>query len=222
MGVLGWVSVVLLVHPTDACLSRCAEPIKGGLPHEEVSLIVVAPAINEAFRTELAALGGEVGEIEPGVFCLAGFRFATYMVETDVMAARGEAVLSLVSRVFLRQRQGIMEQLIRTGHAALVWYMLQQVQQFHSLGEDFAMQHTESEYLGELEVDMLTSVLEAAPEDVLASVLTAAPEEMLARVLKTIPVEKRLRGLPPEELAAGLSDEQAARLWELLERKRGH
>ena len=66
------------------------------------------------------------------------------------------------------------------------------------------MQHKDSEYMGELE------------------------EEFQAAVLESIPVEKRLRGLTaddrvrgfsPEELAAVLSEEQAARLRELLERK---
>ncbi|NLX98045.1 MAG: hypothetical protein GXY83_17930 [Rhodopirellula sp.] len=172
MGVLGWVSVVLLVLPTDACLSRCAEPIKGGLPHDEVSLIVVAPVINEAFRAELAALGGEAGEIEPGVFCLAGSRFAAYLVETDVMAARGEAVLASVLKAVPEER--------------------------------------------------LANMLKAVPEERLASVLKAVPEERLASVLKAILIGKRLHGLSLEELAAGLSDEQASRLWELLEQKREH
>ncbi len=52
-----------------------------------------------------------------------------------------------------------------------------QVQQFRSLGEDFAMQHKDSEYLGEVEEELQTAVLEA------------------------IPAEKRLRGLPPEDAA---------------------
>jgi hypothetical protein len=53
-------------------------------------------------------------------------------------------------------------------------------------------------------------------------------EELQTAVLDAIPVEKRLEGLTPdevlrrftpEELAAGLSEEQAARLRELLERR---
>lgn len=66
------------------------------------------------------------------------------------------------------------------------------------------MQHADTEYMSELEEELQTAVLES------------------------IPVEKRLRGLSPEEVlgrftpeqvAGGLSDEQATRLWELLERR---
>jgi len=96
----------------------------------------------------------------------------------------------------------------------LLCYTLQQIEQFRSLGEEFVMQHADTEYLEEV-------------------------EDELQKVLDTISVEKRLRGLPPEErlrglspeevlrrftpeqVAGGLSDEQAARLWELLERRQG-
>ena len=83
--------------------------------------------------------------------------------------------------------------------------MLQQVQQFRSLGEDFAMQHKDSEYLGEVEEELQTAVLEAIPAE---------------KRLRGLPPEARVRGLSPEELLGGLSEEQAARLRELLERRR--
>ena len=87
-----------------------------------------------------------------------------------------------------------------------MYYVLQQVDQFRSLGEDFAMQHKDSEYLGVLEEELQTAFLEG------------------------LPVEKRLQGLSPdevlrrftpEELAAGLSEDQVGRLRELLERRQG-
>jgi hypothetical protein len=102
--------------------------------------------------------------------------------------------ISLVSRVFLSEHERIIEELRQTGHERLLCYMLQQVTQFRNLGEDFAMQHAGTEYLGEVE-DELQAVLDA------------------------IPVENRLRGLTAEELAAGLTEEQAKRLRELLERR---
>ena len=77
----------------------------------------------------------------------------------------------------------------------LLCYTLQPIERFRSLGEEFVMQHADTEYMGELKEELQTAVLE------------------------TIPVEKRLRGLSPEELAGGLSDEQAARLRELLENR---
>jgi hypothetical protein len=83
-------------------------------------------------------------------------------------------------------------------------YTLQQIEQFRSLGEEFVMQHADTEYMGELEEELQTAVLEAIPVE---------------RRLRGLPAEERLRGLSPEEVAGGLSDEQAARLRELLERR---
>jgi hypothetical protein len=106
----------------------------------------------------------------------------------------------------------------------LLCYTLQQIEQFRSLGEEFAMQHADTEYMGELEEELQTAVLEKIPVE---------------RRLRGLPAEERLRGLSseevlrrftprevlgrftPEELAGGLSDEQAERLRELLEQKRG-
>ena len=108
-----------------------------------------------------------------------------------------------------------MKELTRTGHATLLSYVLQQVQQFRSLGEGFMMQHADSEHLGEVEDDLLTAVLAHVPAE---------------RIVRDLSREERLRGLSPaevlqgftpEELAAGLSEEQAACLRQLLERKRG-
>jgi hypothetical protein len=89
---------------------------------------------------------------------------------------------------------------------ALLYYMLQQVQLFRSLGEDFAMQHKDSEYLGEVEEELQTAVLEAIP---------------LERRLRGLTPEELLRVLSPEEMVRGLSKEQAERLRELLERGQG-
>jgi hypothetical protein len=188
--------------------SQQAEPI----PQRDISLIALAPTVNAAVRDELELLGCRIGEQEPGIFRVVGLQFAAWLVETDVMAERGQPILSLVSRVFLRGRERIIGQLTRTGHVALLYYMLQQVQQFRSLGEDFAMQHKDSEYLGEVEEELQTAVLEAIPAE--KRVRGLLPEERL----RGLPPERR--GLPPKN-ACGLSEEQAARLRELLERRRG-
>jgi hypothetical protein len=84
--------------------------------------------------------------------------------------------------------------------------MLQQIEQFRSLGEEFAMQHADTEYLSELEEDLQTAVLEAIPVE---------------KRLRDLSPKERVGGLSPEELAGSLSDEQAARLRELLERRPG-
>ena len=170
--------------------SQESEPI----PHEDVSLVVLAPTVSNALREELRLLGLEASQHEPGIFRVIGLPFATWLVETDVMAEQGQVVLSLVSRVFLKDRGRIME---RLGDAdePLVRYVAQQVHQFRT-EKDFALQHADSEYLEEMEDDLLTKILE------------------------WVPAERRLRGLSPEERLAGLSDEEAARLRELLEQRR--
>jgi hypothetical protein len=113
----------------------------------------------------------------------------------------------------------------------LLCYTLQQIEQFRSLGEEFVMQHADTEYMGELEEELQTAVLEAIPVE---RRLRGLPAE---ERLRGLPAEERLRGLSPEEvlrrftprevlgrltpeeLAGGLSDEQAERLRELLERR---
>ena len=174
------------------------------LPQADVSLIVLAPSLNDAARDELRCLGWEIRGHEAGVYRVASGPFTMWLVETDVMAERGQPILSLVSGVLLTEHRRIIEELGRTGHGRLLHYMLQQVGQFRNLGEDFAMQHKDSEYLGELEEELQTAVLEAIPVE---------------KRLQGLPAEEVLRRFTPEELAAGLSKEQAARLRELLERR---
>ena len=106
----------------------------------------------------------------------------------------------------------------------LLCYTLQQIEQFRSLGEEFAMQHADTEYMGELEEELQTAVLEAIPVERRLRGLPAeerlrglSPEEVLRRFTP----REVLRRFTPEELAGGLSDEQAERLRELLEQKRG-
>jgi hypothetical protein len=71
------------------------------------------------------------------------------------------------------------------------------------------MQHKDSEYLGELEEELQTAVLEAiSPERRLRGL---PPEKRL----RGLPPEERLRGLRPEKRLKGLSQEELARLREM-------
>ena len=97
----------------------------------------------------------------------------------------------------------------------LLCYTLQQIEQFRSLGEEFAMQHADTEYMGELEEELQTAVLEAIPVE--RRLRGLSPEEVLGRFSP----RDVLRRFTPEELAGGLSDEQAERLRELLGQKKG-
>jgi len=146
---------------------------------------------------------------------VTGLPFTTWLVETDVMAERGQPILSLVSRVFLNDRRSIIEKLARGGHDALAnyHYMVQQVKQFRGEG-DFAMQQVLSENLEQFDKDIVTKMLEELPVE---------------QRLQGLSLEERLRGLPPDEVLraltpefiAGLSEQEISRLRELLPRKQG-
>ena len=201
--------------------SQLSEPV----PHADVSLIVLAPAVSGALREELRLLGCEASQHEAGIFRVAGLPFTTWLVETDVMAERGQPILSLVSRVFLNDRRSIIEKLARGGHGALAnyRYMVQQVKQFRS-EEDFAMQQAVSENLEQFEEELFAKmVAEASVEQRLRGL---SPEERLQglsseELLRALPPEERVRGLSLEERLAGVTDEEAERLRELLDRKQG-
>jgi hypothetical protein len=213
---------------------------------EEVSLIVLAPRVNEALKSELLCLGCELREEQPGVHRAVAAPFTTWLVETDIMAQRGVPILALVSRVFLHENQRIMRELSRSGHSPLLYYALQQVQQFRRLGEDFAMQHADSEFLVQMEDELQAALLESlplekrlqglSPQDRLQglsakelAVWVQMEDELQAALLESLPLKKRLQGLSPqdrvqglspEELAACLTEDQAARLWQLLSSKK--
>ncbi len=176
------------------------------IPREEVSLVVLLPMVSGPLRQELRALGCEASQHEPGIFRVAGLPFVSWLVETDVMAERGHPILSLVSRVFLTDRESIIKKLALGGQGPLVQYMVQQIRQFGT-EEDSAMQQALSENLAELADELFTKMIEEAPAE---------------QRLRGLSPEERLRGLSPEELAAALSDEKAARLRELLDRKQDH
>lgn len=185
---------------------------EASIPQAEISLIVLAPTVNEVFRGELHALGWQIGEHEAGVHRITGGPFAMWLVETDVMAKLGQPILSLVSRVFLNEHERIIEKLTESGHGLLLCYVLQQVARFRKMGKEFAMQHAGTEYLDEVE-DELQVILDGMPVE--NRLRGLPPEERL----RGLPPEERLRGLSPEEVAGGLSDEQANRLRELLDRR---
>ncbi len=175
------------------------------IPSKEVSLVVLLPMVTGPLRQELRALECEIRQQEPGIFRVAGLPFVAWLVETDVMAEHGHPIISLVSRVFLNDRQSIIKKLARGGQGPLVQYMVQQIRQFDS-EEDLAMQQALSENLAELADELFTKMIEEAPAE---------------RRLRGLSPEELLRVMSPEQLVAALSDEQAARLRELLDRKQG-
>ena len=184
------------------------------VPREHVSVIVVAPAVNGALQDDLRLLGCEISLHEPGIFRVAGLPFTAWLVETDVMAERGQPILSLVSRVFLNNRQGIIDKLAGRDRAALerYRYMVQQIKQFRG-EEDIAMHETLSQNLEQLAHEFFIKTMEEAPVE--ERLRGLSPEERL----RGLQPEERVRGLSLEERFAGLTEEEKARLRELFQRK---
>jgi hypothetical protein len=192
------------------------------VPHDQISLVVLAPTVSGPVRDDLLALGCEVSAEEPGIYRVAGLPFAAWLVETDVMAEQGQPVLSLVSRLFLNDPGSIIDKWACGPFGQLVEWMVQQVRQFDP-EEDSAVQQALSENLEELQEQLLTKMLERTPRERLLQVLS--PEERLRGLppeerLRGLPPEERLRGLSPEQRLAGLSEQEAARMRELLERRK--
>ena len=153
--------------PTDAvergdfaqlvgCSFLWLQPAKrAGLPRGYFAYCLGAGGQRRPSARNLRLLGCEVSQHESGILRVEGLPFTTWLVETDVMAERGQPILSLVSRVFLNDRRSIIEKLARGGHEALAnyHYMVQQVKQFR-IEEDFAMQQALTENLEQFDKDL--------------------------------------------------------------------
>ena len=167
-----------------------------------MSLIVLAPKGNQAFRDEVRGFDWQIAEQRAGVHRISGSPFSLWLVETDVMAELGDPLLSLVSRVFLKQHRRIMKQLQETGRTALLCYALQLIDWFRSLDERLMMTHSGTPYIKALE-DELQRVHDAISSE---------------RRMRGLSAEELLRGLSAEEVLQVLTDEQIVRLRELLDR----
>jgi hypothetical protein len=179
---------------------------------DEMTLVIVAPRLNESLQDDLRLFGWRADECEPGVFFIAGAPWTMWMVETDVMAERGQPVLSLVSRPFLKRPRDIMKRLKDAGQVPLICYALQQVHQFCTLGEEFAMQHADTECLEEVDGDLRTALLELfQPENPVFTLDDLRGVYPLEELLRGLPPEDRLRGLPPEDRLRGLPPEDRLR-----------
>ena len=150
-----------------------------------------------------------------------------WLVETDVMADRGQPILSLVSRLFLKDRRRIIRQLARSHENALLQYMMQFVELPSSFDEGFIMQGLAEEDRKAIREDIVRAILEEAPVEWRLEglppeeVFRAFSPEQRDRGLRGLPAEERVRGLTFEERLAGLSAEEFARIVDLANRKRG-
>jgi hypothetical protein len=195
------------------------EPIS----NTDLSLILLAPTITSALRRDAQVSHWTLDQEEDGIYRIQGPLFATWLIETDRRAGPGEPVLTLFSRVLLQNRRHIMDQLSAAGFQGLLYYTLQQIQQFRAAGEPFMIQNKDLEVMYEVEKDLRAAVLKAIPAEERLEGLSA--EERL----EGLSAEERLKGLLPDEVLRALghaeigvawSNEQLVRLRELLDQKK--
>ncbi|MGH7200742.1 MAG: hypothetical protein ACREJB_09070 [Planctomycetaceae bacterium] len=180
--------------------SQQSEPIDSA----DLSLIVLAASLTQPFLDDLRRRHWSIEQHGAGIHVIRSPAFTTWIIETDQVTGPEEPILTLFSRVFLRERRRIMEELSASGHEAVLHYVMQQVQQFRVLGEGFAMQHTDTQ-----EMDRLVQEYRQKFWELLT------PEERL----EGLSADERLEGLSADEILRGLDEQQRERLRLLLEQR---
>jgi hypothetical protein len=186
-----------------------------------LTTVILAPALTGPFREDVDRLGFQLHERRPGVWEIAGSPFPLWVLESDRLTELEDTALALFSRIFLREPRPIIEHWRDTEHAAVLEFVVQQIEQFKRLGEAFTMQHTAvpvmNRTIRELKAHLLkqmtpeefvefateTNFLELAPPEFLAKSLTPeqivrsldpAAREQLRRLLEELPGEKSGNG----------------------------
>jgi hypothetical protein len=170
----------------------------------DLTLIILAPGPTDGFREELKLRGWKAPKRKRGLYRIRDPAFETWLISADEITGPDEPVLSLFSRVFLRDRRGIMQQLQEAGYGDLLSYVLQQIEQFKQVGEQFMIQHKDTEVMDDTARDFVELALKiASPAD----------------RLRGIPADEVLRHISLEDLVAGLSQEELTRLREIIEHR---
>lgn len=161
------------------------------LPTDRLNLVVIAPRLTKPYQKELRACGVVAEGVEAGIWRLRGgpVLHAMWLLETELLAGREHPLLTVFSPQLLRDAPSISQQLRQEGHAPLVTYVVQQIEQFRQRGEEFAMQH-----LG-------------ADEEL---------DKVLRGILSRLPLKERLEGSTPEQLVEVLSPEEREQMLALL------
>jgi len=167
---------------------------ESGIASTEVTLMILAPRWTISFGEEVRQSGCAVVEEERGIHRIDGALFRAYVIETDRLAGTAEPVLTVVSHEFIDHRRELIEEL-RVNHSEMVYYVLQQVEQFRRVLPDFEDSH-------------MTEQMNQTLEELEDAILKRMPTERLLRVL---PTEERLRGLPINEVFNSYSDDEIAR-----------
>jgi hypothetical protein len=162
---------------------------------EEMSLVILAPSVTDAFEADVRIRGMTQFREEEGVLRIDGGLFPLWLLESDHLWGPEEPVMAVVSRVFLQQGKSIMDVVRGLGSDPILLYAIQQIEQFKRLGGDFMVQHTHTP-----EMDQEYAALKEA-------------------FVRSLSLEERLADLSLEERLAGLSAEQRRQLLEFLQRE---
>jgi hypothetical protein len=185
-----------------------------GIDSDDITLIVVAPSLSEAFRQDVRLTHYALEETEHGIRRLLGPPFATWVIETDVVAGVQEPILSLFSSVFLRDQRSIIQELSEHGYQDVLSFACQQIEQFRKFYEGFAMQHKDVKVMDRVREELINVLLPMLPpKDRLRGLSPSERRE-------GIPPEEWLKGIPPEEIIRALGREQLAQLEDLLRKRR--
>ena len=190
------------------------------IPHHELSLILLIPKLNKPGRRSLDALGYKTAQVIPGVHQIEGPTFKTWVVEIEVRAEHGEAILSLISSRILKEPASVKDILMSRGRENLICYVLQYIREFKKMPPELRIQYTALDTAAEEALDEVVSkFLEDLPAEKRLEGLSAEKrlEGLSAeKRLEGLPAEKRLEGLSAEEVVKGISEEELEELRKLI------
>jgi len=190
---------------------------ESGIRSADMTLMILAPRLTQGFLEELRQCNARIVEEETGIHRIEESSFLVFLVETDRVAGTGEPALTVFSHEFVDHPGHFVESL-KLEHAEMLYYVMQQIEQFRKQMPEFEVQHM-TENMNQTFEELEASVLNAIPVD---KVLKRIPsEEVMKRYsaeerLRGVSPEERLRGVSPEERLRGLGEEELNRMRKLL------
>ena len=181
---------------------------ESGIRSADMTLMILAPRLTQGFLEELRQCNARIVEEETGIHRIEESSFLVFLVETDRVAGTGEPALTVFSHEFVDHPGHFVESL-KLEHAEMLYYVMQQIEQFRKQMPEFEVQHM-TENMNQTFEELEASVLNAIPVD---KVLKRIPSE---EVMKRYSAEERLRGVSPEERLRGLGEEELNRMRKLL------
>jgi len=184
----------------------------------DLTLMLLAPRLTEAFHEELRQSDYVIVEEEPGIHRIDRGVFRAYVMETDQVAGLREPMLTLFSRQFIKH-PGEWADLLKEEHSDMLYFVMQQIVQFRRELPQFEVNHM-TEYMNQTIEEMEAAFLDALPLE--RRLRGISREEILKRytaeeILKGYTAEEILNRYSPEERLRGLGEEDRARLRKLLD-----